>query len=196
MLAPVLGKNPLSVYDANDQGFDPVRGEAIMAKRVPKAGMPAAGNPPAQPTLSSAGRPDAAMALDLAPMQFYADISRMLFRMHRNVSAHMDAHKRLTERMQTVFSHEQAMVLELARLIDQSMSLAQRKSNEDKPPLGGDSVERIFDHARNTMEETGRMMTEIQLESLALLQHYVAQSTDGALPGSTKTNVDKGTEKK
>ena len=55
-------------------------------------------------------------------MLVYADISRMLFRMHRNVSAHMDAHKRLAERMQSVFSHEQAMVLELARLIDQSMA--------------------------------------------------------------------------
>jgi len=127
-------------------------------------------------------------------MLVYADISRMLFRMHRNVSAHMDAHKRLTERKQAVFSHEQAMVLELARLIDQSMSLTQRKSDEDNPPVGGDSIERIFDHARDAMQETGRMMTEIQLESLALLQHYVTQSTDGTVPASTK--VDKGTDKK
>ena len=38
------------------------------------------------------------------------------------------------------------------------------------------------------------MMTEIQLESLALLQHYITQSTDGDGPPSTK--VDKGTDKK
>jgi hypothetical protein len=74
------------------------------------------------------------------------------------------------------------------------MSPTQRKSDEDKPPVGGDSIERIFDHARDAMQETGRMMTEIQLESLALLQHYVTQSTDGTVPASTK--VDKGTDKK
>ena len=82
------------------------------------------------------------------------------------------------------------MVLELARLIDQSMGGAQRKSNAEKSPLGGESMERIFDHARNAMEETGRMLTEIQLESLALLEHYVKDSTDGATPSN------KGTEKK
>jgi hypothetical protein len=103
----------------------------------------------------------------------------------------MDAHKRLAERMQSVFAHEQAMVLELARLIDQSMAMAPRKPNDDKPPLGGDSIERIFDHARNAMQETGRMMTEIQLESLALLEHYITDSTDGATPPSNK-----GTDKK
>jgi hypothetical protein len=124
-------------------------------------------------------------------MLAYADVSRMLFRMHRNVAVHMDANKRLAERMQSVFAHEQAMVLELARLIDQSMAVAQRNSNEEKPPLGGDSVERIFDHARNAMQETGRMMTQIQLESLALLEHYIKDSTDGAVPPSNK-----GTEKK
>jgi hypothetical protein len=113
----------------------------------------------------------------------------------------MDANKRLAERMQSVFSHEQAMVLELARLIDQSMSLAQRQSNGEKPPLAGDSIELIFDHARNAMQETGRMMTEIQLESLALLQHYVTGTTDGVMPestqtASTKTEADKGTDRK
>jgi len=175
-------------------GLDPARGEAIMAEKEPKAGMADAGN--GSPPASYFGeRPDPAVAPDWTPnMLVYADISRMLFRMHRNVSAHMDAHKRLTERMQAVFSHEQAMVLELARLIDQSMSLTQRKSDEDKPPVGGDSIERIFDHARDAMQETGRMMTEIQLESLALLQHYVTQSTDGTVPASTK--ADKGTDKK
>jgi hypothetical protein len=114
----------------------------------------------------------------------------MLFRMHRNVAAHMGAHKRLAERMQSVFAHEQAMVLELARLIDQSMAVAQRKSNVEPPP-GGESVERIFDHARNAMQETGRMLTEIQLESLALLEHYIKDSTDGATPPSNK-----GTDRK
>jgi hypothetical protein len=168
-----------------------------MAEREPKAGMPDAESALSPPVPSSGERPDSAVAPNLAPnLLIYADISRMLFRMHRNVSAHMNAHKRLTERMQAVFSHEQAMVLELARLIDLSMNLAQRKSNGDKPPLGGDSIERIFDHARNAMQETGRMMTEIQLESLALLQHYVNESTDGAEPASTKTEADKGTDRK
>jgi hypothetical protein len=114
----------------------------------------------------------------------------MLFRMHRNVAAHMDAHKRLAERMQSVFAHEQAMVLELARLIDQSMAIGQRKTSAEAP-AGGESMERIFDHARNAMEETGRMLTEIQLESLALLEHYIKDSTDGAAPPSNK-----GTDKK
>jgi hypothetical protein len=166
-----------------------------MAKKVAKARKPAAETPP-EPAPSPAVHSGVAIMPDWAPnMQVYADVSRMLFRMHRNVSAHMDAHKRLTERMQTVFSHEQAMVLELARLIDQSLSLGQPRSNMDKPPNGGESVERIFDHARNAMQETGRMMTQIQLESLALLQHYVTQSTDGAVPVSTKTEADKGTDK-
>ena len=93
--------------------------------------------------------------------------------------------------MQSVFAHEQAMVLELARLIDQSLAVAPRNSNEDKPPLGGESIERIFDHARNAMQETGRMLTDIQLELLALLEHYITDSTDGATPPSNK-----GTEKK
>jgi hypothetical protein len=168
-----------------------------MAEREPKAGKSGAENPPSSPASSSGTRSDSAVAPDFAPNTLiYADISRMLFRMHRNVSAHMDAHKRLAERMQSVFSHEQSMVLELARLIDQSMSLAQRQSNEDKPPLGGDSIERIFDHARNAMQETGRMVTEIQLESLALLQHYVTGAADDAAPASTKAKVNKGTDKK
>jgi hypothetical protein len=172
-----------------------------MAEKEPKTDTSGGGNP--SPSAASSGnRPEPAIAPDLAPnMLVYADISRMLFRMHRNVSAHMDANKRLAERMQSVFSHEQAMVLELARLIDQSMNLAQRQSNGDKPPLGSDSIERIFDHARNAMQETGRMMTEIQLESLALLQHYVTGTTDGALPEATKTpsiktELNKETDKK
>jgi hypothetical protein len=103
----------------------------------------------------------------------------------------MDAQKRLTERMQAVFSHEQAMVLELARLIDESMSVATRKSNEAKPPPGPDSLERIFDHASKAMKETGRMMTDIQLESLALLQHYVQESTDSMT--KTAGDADSGT---
>jgi hypothetical protein len=105
----------------------------------------------------------------------YGDISRMLFRMHRNVAAHMEAHKRLAERMQAVFAHEQAMVLELARLIDESMTVAARGSNEDKPPLASESIDRIFEHAGRAMTETGRMLSEFQLESLALLRHYIEQ---------------------
>jgi hypothetical protein len=147
---------------------------------------------PAQPALPASERPPSVIPPNWAPdMLAYADVSRMLFRMHRNVAAHMDAHKRLAERMQSVFAHEQAMVLELARLIDQNMAVAPRKSSEDKPPPGGESIERIFDHARNAMQETGRMMTEIQLESLALLEHYITDSTDGATPPSNK-----GTDKK
>ena len=64
--------------------------------------------------------------------------------------------------MQAVFSHEQALVLELAKLVDESMTAAQRTSNTDKPPLAADSIEQIFDHAANALKETGRMMTEIR----------------------------------
>jgi hypothetical protein len=116
--------------------------------------------PPSDKASGQAERTDSVPPPNWSPNTLiYGDVSRMLFRMHRNVAAHMDAHKRLAERMQAVFSHEQAMVLELARLIDESMALAQRKSNEDKPPVGGDSIEKIFDHASNAMKETGRMLT-------------------------------------
>lgn len=142
-------------------------------------------------------RPETVVPPNWAPnMLIYSDISRMLFRMHRNVSAHMDAHKRLAERMQAVFMHEQAMVLELARLIDESMMLAARKSNEEKPPLGRETIDRVFDHARGAMTETGRMLTDIQLESLALLRHYIDQSNGGATPVATRPEVDKGMDKK
>src|SRR6185312_7112502 len=124
-----------------------------MAEKERKAATSGAAKPAADPELPPS---QTVIPPNWAPdMLAYADISRMLFRMHRNVSAHMDAHKRLAERMQAVFSHEQAMVLELARLIDQSMSLTQRTSDDDKPPVGGDSIERIFDHARDAMQETG-----------------------------------------
>jgi hypothetical protein len=160
-----------------------------MAEKERKAAAPGAAKPAADPELPPS---QTVIPPNWAPdMLAYADVSRMLFRMHRNVAAHMDAHKRLAERMQSVFAHEQAMVLELARLIDQSMTVAQPKSNEEKPPLGGESIERIFDHARNAMQETGRMLTQIQLESLALLEHYIKDSTDGATPPSNK-----GTDKK
>ncbi|HXE28934.1 MAG TPA: hypothetical protein VN656_10495 [Stellaceae bacterium] len=160
-----------------------------MAEKERKAAAPGAAKPAADPELPPS---QTVIPPNWAPdMLAYADVSRMLFRMHRNVAAHMDAHKRLAERMQSVFAHEQAMVLELARLIDQSMTVAQPKSNEEKSPLGGESIERIFDHARNAMQETGRMLTQIQLESLALLEHYIKDSTDGATPPSNK-----GTDKK
>jgi len=163
-----------------------------MAEKEGKAAAPGTDKPATDPVSSAGERPQTVVPPNLAPdMLAYADVSRMLFRMHRNVAAHMDANKRLAERMQSVFAHEQAMVLELARLIDQSLAVAQRKSSEDKPPLGGESIERIFDHARNAMQETGRMLTEIQLESLALLEHYIKDSTDRAMPPSNK-----GTEKK
>lgn len=140
-------------------------------------------------------RPDTVIPPNWGPnMLIYGDVSRMLFRMHRNVAAHMDAHKRLAERMQSVFSHEQALVLELARLVDESMSVAQRSSNTDKPPLAADSIERIFDHASSAMKETGRMLTEIQLESLSLLQHYIEESIE--VGKASESESDKGTGKK
>lgn len=158
-----------------------------MAEKEPKAARPDAEKPAAGPASPSGARRPTALPPNLAPdMLAYADVSRMLFRMHRNVAAHMDAHKRLAERMQSVFAHEQAMVLELARMIDQSMGVGSGKPSEEKPPAGGDSMDRIFDHARNAMQETGRMLTEIQLESLALLEHYIKDSTDGATPPSNK----------
>ena len=128
-------------------------------------------------------------------MLVYGDISRMLFRMHRNVAAHMDAHKRLAGRMQAVFAHEQAMVLELARLIDESMAVAARGSNEDKPPLANESIDRIFEHASKAMNETGRMLSEIQLESLALLRHYVEQSGENGASPSASPQSKPGTKK-
>ena len=158
-----------------------------MAEKERKAARSDAEKPAASPPSPPSARPQTVLPPNWAPdMLAYADVSRMLFRMHRNVAAHMDAHKRLAERMQSVLAHEQAMVLELARLIDQSMGVAQGKVSEEKPPRSGESMERIFDHARNAMQETGRMLTEIQLESLALLEHYIKDSTDGATPPSNK----------
>ena len=163
-----------------------------MAEKEGKAARPDAEKSAAGPASPPNARPQTVLPPNSGPdLLAYADVSRMLFRMHRNVAAHMDAHKRLAERMQSVFAHEQAMVLELARLIDQSMGVAQHKSGEEKASFGGESMERIFDHARKAMQETGRMLTDIQLESLALLEHYIKDSTDGATPPSNK-----GTDKK
>ncbi|HEY1504008.1 MAG TPA: hypothetical protein VGF92_06895 [Stellaceae bacterium] len=163
-----------------------------MAEKEHKAAQTDGGKPPADPAPPLNERPQAVVPPNWAPdMLAYTDVSRMLFRMHRNVAAHMDAHKRLAERMQSVFAHEQAMVLELARLIDQSVAVVRRKSSEENSPVGGESIERIFDHARNAMQETGRMLTEIQLESLALLEHYIKDSSDGTTPPSNQ-----GTDKK
>ena len=162
-----------------------------MAEKEGKAAAPGAGKATAEAASPLNDRPQTVVPPNWAPdLLTYADVSRMLFRMHRNVAAHMDAHKRLAERMQSVFAHEQAMVLELARLIDQSMAVAPPKPNEQ----GGESIERIFDHARNAMQETGRMLTQIQLESLALLEHYIKDSTDGAMPPSNKGT--EGTDEK
>ena len=160
-----------------------------MADKQSNAPAPAATTPAAE-------RSDSFVPPNVgSAMLMYGDVSRMLFRMHRNVAAHMDANKRLAERMQAVFSHEQAMVLELARLIDESMTIAQRKSNEDKPAPGGDSLEKIFDHASNAMKETGRMMTEIQLEALALLEHYIKESNDGGTkPPKPEASKETGKE--
>jgi len=154
-------------------------------------------NAPTPRTKPDAGseRPDSVIPPNWGPnMLMYGDVSRMLFRMHRNVAAHMDAHKRLAERMQAVFSHEQAMVLELAKLIDESMALTQRKVGEGKPR--GETVDKIFEHASNAMKETGRMLTEIQLEALSLLEHYVKDSAEGGAKPLPKPEADKGTERK
>jgi hypothetical protein len=179
--------------------------EAMMGEKEANTAAPgsepsrAAEKPASMPAAAAGDRPETVTPPNWAPnMLVYGDISRMLFRMHRNVAAHMDAHKRLAERMQAVFAHEQAMVLELARLIDESMTVAARKSNEEKPPLGGDSIERIFDHASNAMKETGRMLTDIQLESLALLQRYIEQPSDAGASSpapSGKPETKKGAGK-
>ena len=103
----------------------------------------------------------------------YGDVTRLLLRVHRNVAAHMDAHRRLMERLQSVFQHEKAMVLELARAIDEATTQATRSSNEGRPALGQESMDRLFEHAGKAMQESGKMLTDIQLEALALLQHYI-----------------------
>ncbi len=126
-------------------------------------------------------------------MLIYGDISRLLFRMHRNVAAHMDAHRRLMERLQAVFQHEQAMVLELAKVIDEATTQAARKSNEGRPALGNESMERIFEHAGKAMQESGQMLTDIQLEALALLQHYIEEFGRGAAEARARHQRNKGT---
>jgi hypothetical protein len=117
----------------------------------------------------------------------YGDMSRLLLRVHRNVAAHMDAHKRLMERLQAVFQHEQAMVLELAKIIDDTTLQVVRQSNEDRPKLGTESMERIFEHAGRAMQESGKMLTDIQLEALALLKHYVDEAGESTATSPPKT---------
>lgn len=117
----------------------------------------------------------------------YGDISRLLLRMHRNVAAHMDAHRRLMERLQSVFQHEQAMMLELARVIDETTAQAARSSNEGRPALSKESMDRIFEHAGKAMQESGKMLTDIQLEALALLQHYIEDAR--AAPATADNNA-------
>ena len=109
----------------------------------------------------------------------YGDISRLLLRMHRNVAAHMDAHKRLLERLQSVFQHEQALVLELAKVVDEVTMPVARKSNEARSAVGQEGIERVFEHASKAMQESGKMLTDIQLEALALLKHYVDEAGEG-----------------
>jgi hypothetical protein len=168
-----------------------------MAENEPNAPPPEKGAAEnAAPAAKAATTPEPVVPPNWgANMLLYGDVSRMLFRMHRNVAAHMDAHKRLVERMQSVFTHEQALVLELAKLIDENMALAQRKSNEDKTPPAGDSIDKIFDHAGNAMKETGRMLTEIQLEALALIEHYVKESTESGAKPLAKPEATKGSGK-
>ena len=115
-------------------------------------------------------------------MLIYGDISRLLFRMHRNVTAHMEAHKRLMERLQSVFQHEQALVMEMARAIDEATAQAARQSKEPGPVTASESMDRIFDHASKAMQESGRMLTDIQLEALALLQQYMTDGDEAEKP--------------
>lgn len=117
----------------------------------------------------------------------FGDISRLLLRMHRNVGVHMDAHKRLMERLQSVFQHEQALVLELAKLIDETTLQAARKTNEDRPVLSKEGMERIFEHASKAMQESGKMLTDIQLEALTLLKHYVDEAGESIAKSSPET---------
>ena len=42
--------------------------------------------------------------------------------------------------------------------------------------MGSESIDRIFEHAGKAMQESGQMLTEIQLEALALLQHYITDA--------------------
>jgi len=106
----------------------------------------------------------------------FSDISKLLLRVHHNVSAHMDAHKRLMGRLQSVFAHEQALVLELARVIDEATAQSSRKPGADQPATTTESMERIFEHASKAMEESGRMITDIQLEALSLLKNYMEEA--------------------
>lgn len=114
-------------------------------------------------------------------MLIYGDISRLLFRMHHNVAIHMDAHKRLMERLQSVFAHEQALVLELAKAIDETTSRSVGPSAGKGSSLAGTNLDRIFEHASKALQESGKMLTDIQLEALSLLQHYI-EETSGSPP--------------
>ncbi len=126
-------------------------------------------------------------------MLVYGDISRLLFRLHRNVAVHMDAHKRLMERLQSVFAHEQALMLELARAVEAATVQATRPSGEEGPALTDESLERIFEHAGKAMQESGKMLTDIQLEALSLLQHYIEDANVARKPDdkTSKAGTDK-----
>jgi hypothetical protein len=126
-------------------------------------------------------------------MLVYADISRLLFRLHRNVAVHMDAHKRLMERLQSVFAHEQALVLELAKAIETANVQAARQSNAEGPTRMQDNLDRIFEHAGKAMQESGKMLTDIQLEALALLQHYIEEANGVQKPDDKASRA--GTDK-
>jgi len=148
-------------------------------KDAPKAATPEAGRSErSEPVIPGYWGPN---------LLIYADVSRLLFRMHRNVAAHMDAHRRLMERLQAVFQHEQAMVLELAKVIDDATNQASRKSNEGRSSVGSEGVERIFAHASKAMEESGKMLTDIQLEALALLKHYMEDPGPATAQPPSKT---------
>lgn len=116
----------------------------------------------------------------------YSDVSRLLFRLHRNVAAHMDAHKRLMERLQSVFAHEQAMMMELAKAIGDATAAASRPSSGELSKVNDQGLDRIFEHASKAMQETGKMLTDIQLEALSLLQHYIAEANDATKSGKSE----------
>ena len=153
--------------------------EAEMAEKdTPQATPPGAGHAEShEPVIPGYWGPN---------LLVYGDISRLLLRVHRNVAAHMDAHKRLMERLQSVFQHEQAMVLELAKIIDETTLQAVRQTNEDRPTLSSEGMERIFEHASQAMQESA-MLTDIQLEALELLKHYVDEAAESIPRSPPKT---------
>jgi hypothetical protein len=56
-----------------------------------------------------------------------------------------------------------------------------------------DNLDRIFEHAGKAMQESGKMLTDIQLEALALLQHYIEEANGVQKPDDKASRA--GTDK-